>query len=145
MIAGFMACLAIPFSTQAQQAEIRTVASDGTLTLGSATLPLSGFLSDGGKQVLMRTRPTEGPGSPMPPPSDISNMAELRRVYNESLTPNVDHMRAVFPVDIEETTIDGISVAIITPKGGVPAKNRSRLMLNAPGGGFRTGVRLCCK
>ena len=68
-------------------------------------------------------------------------MAEQRRVYNENLKPMVDHMRSVFPVDIEETTIDGISAAIVTPKGGVPAKNKNRLFLNGPGGGFRTGVR----
>ena len=89
----------------------------------------------------MRTTPTEGPGAPVPLPADISDMAELRRVYNENLKPNVDHMREVFPVDIEETTIEGISAAIVTPKGGVPEKNKNRLFLNGPGGGFRTGVR----
>jgi len=50
-------------------------------------------------------------------------------------------MREIFPVDIEETTINGISAAIITPKGGVPDANKNRLFLNGPGGGFRTGVR----
>jgi acetyl esterase/lipase len=68
-------------------------------------------------------------------------MTELRRIYDQNLQPNVEHMRAAFPVDIEESTIDGISVATVTPKGGVPAGNRGRLMLNGPGGGFRTGVR----
>jgi acetyl esterase/lipase len=68
-------------------------------------------------------------------------MAELRSVYNRNLQPNVDHMREVFPVDIEETTINGISAAIITPMGGVPERNKQRLLLNGPGGGFRTGVR----
>jgi len=50
-------------------------------------------------------------------------------------------MKAVFPVDVEETTIAGISAAIVTPKGGVPERNKNRLFLNGPGGGFRTGVR----
>jgi epsilon-lactone hydrolase len=68
-------------------------------------------------------------------------MAELRRVYNENLKPNVDHMREIFPVDIQETTMDGISVAVVTPKGGVPAKNQNRALINAPGGGYRTAVR----
>jgi acetyl esterase/lipase len=77
----------------------------------------------------------------VPTPADIPDMAELRRVYNQNLQPNVDHMKEVFPVDIEETTINGISAAIITPKGGVPEKNKNRLFLNGPGGGFRTGVR----
>ena len=118
-----------------------TIRPDGTVVVNNATVPLPELLSEGGKKVLMRTRPTEGPGAPVPLPSDISDMAELRRVYNENLKPNVNHMREVFPVDIEETTIEGISAAIITPKGGVPERNRNRIMLNGPGGGFRTGVR----
>jgi acetyl esterase/lipase len=118
-----------------------TVNPDGSVTVRNATVPLPGLLSEGGRRVLMRTRPTEGPGAPVPVPSDIPDMAELRRVYNENLKPYVDHMREVFPVDIEETTIEGISAAIITPRGGVPERNRHRLFLNGPGGGFRTGVR----
>jgi len=118
-----------------------TIQPDGTVVVKDATVPLPSLLSEGGKKVLMRTKPTEGPGAPVPLPSDISNMAELRRVYNENLKPNVDHMRSIFPVDIQETMIEGISAAIITPKGGVPERNKNRLMLNGPGGGFRTGVR----
>ncbi len=118
-----------------------TVNKDGSVTVKSATVPLPGLMSEASKAVLMRTKPTEGPGAPVPVPGDIPDMAELRRVYNENLKPVVDHMREVFPVDIEETTIDGISAAIITPKGGVPEKNKNRLFLNGPGGGFRTGVR----
>lgn len=118
-----------------------SVDPDGTIHIQNATAPLPESLSDGSKAVLMRSSPTEGPGAPVPLPGDISDMAELRRVYNENLQPNVDHMREIFPVDIEETTIDGISVAIITPKNGVPERNKNRLFLNGPGGGFRTGVR----
>lgn len=118
-----------------------SIGSDGTIHIDNATVPLPELLSDGGKNVLMRTRPTEGPGAPIPLPGDIDDIVELRKVYNENLQPYVDHMRDVFPVDIEETTIDGISVAIITPQGGVPEHNRGRLILNGPGGGFRTGVR----
>jgi epsilon-lactone hydrolase len=129
---------------QAQQAAPRpslAVAEDGTVTVHEATVPLSHVLSEGGRKVLMRTQATEGPGAPVPTPDQIKDIAELRRVYNQNLQPRVHHMREVFPVDIEETTIDGISVAIVTPKGGVPARNKSRLVLNGPGGGFRTGVR----
>jgi monoterpene epsilon-lactone hydrolase len=118
-----------------------TIGGDGSVTVNNAVVPLPSLMSEGSKKVLMRTRPSEGPGAPVPVPAGIADMAELRRVYNENLKPMVDHMREVFPVDIEETTIDGISAAIITPKGGVPARNRNRLFLNGPGGGFRTGVR----
>jgi monoterpene epsilon-lactone hydrolase len=118
-----------------------TINPDGSVVVANAVVPLPALMTEGSRQVLMRTKPTEGPGAPVPVPSDISDMAEVRRVYNENLRPVVNHMREVFPVDIEETTIDGISAAIITPKGGVPERNKNRLFLNGPGGGFRTGVR----
>jgi epsilon-lactone hydrolase len=117
------------------------VSADGTVTVSHAEVPFSPLLSDEARRVLMRSRPTEGPGAPVPVPAGILDMAELRRVYNNNLQPVVAHMREVFPVDIEESTVDGISVAIVTPKGGVPARNLHRLMLNGPGGGFRSGVR----
>jgi epsilon-lactone hydrolase len=119
----------------------KTVDPDGSVVVTDAKVPLPGIMSDGAKKVLERNTPSEGPGAPVPLPSDVKDMAELRRIYSQNLQPNVDHMRSVFPVDIQETTMDGISVAVITPKGGVPDKNKNRLIINAPGGGFRTGVR----
>ena len=115
--------------------------ADGSVSVKNAVVPLPSLMTDGSKKVLMRTKPTEGPGAPVPVPGNIPDMAELRRVYNENLKPVVEHMKEVFPVDIEETTIAGISAAIITPKAGVPQKNKNRVFLNGPGGGFRTGVR----
>ena len=136
------ATIAVVAGTQQTPARADTsINADGSVSVRDAVLPQSTLLSKGGQLVLGRSRPSEGPGAPVPTPTDIQDMAELRRVYNENLKPNVDHMRATFPVDIEETTIDGISVAIITPRGGVPARNRNRLILNGPGGGFRTAVR----
>ena len=118
-----------------------TVNPDGSVTIKNATVPLPGLMTEGSKSVLKRSKPSEGPGAPVPVPSNIADMAEVRRVYNDNLKPMVDHMREVFPGDIEETTINGIAAAIVTPKGGVPEKNKNRLLLNGPGGGFRTGVR----
>jgi len=117
-----------------------SVDPDGTVHIQNATVPPSKFLSDEAKRVLRRTKPTEGPGAPVPVPQ-LDDIAEVRRQYNEALQPNVGHMRDLYPVDVEETTIEGISVAVVTPKGGVPAKNKNRALINAPGGGFRTGVR----
>ncbi len=139
-----VACVALTISLWSQAPPARPTAvvnNDGSVTVQNAVLPLSGLLSEGSRKVLMRTTPTEGPGAPVPVPAGIEDMAEVRRVYNENLKPNVDHMREVFPVDVEETTIAGIAVAIVTPKGGVPEPNKNRLFLNGPGGGFRTGVR----
>jgi len=139
-IAGLLAATPIWAQVLPSDAKMR-LDPNGTIHIDSADVPLPDVLSDGSKEVLMRTKPTEGPGAPVPLPGDIDDIVELRRIYNENLQPYVDHMREVFPVDIEETTIDGISVAVITPAGGVPERNRNRLFLNGPGGGYRTGVR----
>jgi len=123
----------------AQNAEptIVRVGADGTATIEHGYIPPSSILSDEAKAAL--TRPTEGPGSGAPP--QAQDMADLRRQMNARLQPNVERMRAAYPVDVEETTIGGISVAIVTPRGGVPERNANRVLINAPGGGFRTGIR----
>jgi acetyl esterase/lipase len=124
---------------QAGAAPAATIDAQGTAHVAGAEIPLSSILSPEAQAIVKRARPTEGPGAARPP--ETRDMAELRRQMNEALQPNVEHMRSVFPVDVQETTIDGISVAIITPKGGVPERNKNRVMINAPGGGFRTGIR----
>lgn len=134
-----LACAPAPTLAQAAGAPVTTIDADGTAHIEGGRIPLSSILSPEAQAIVKRTRPTEGPGAAKPP--ETEDMAELRRRMNEALQPNVDHMRALYPVDVQETTIDGISVAIITPKGGVPARNRNRVMINAPGGGFRTGIR----
>ena len=115
------------------------VAPDGTVRIREATVPPSNIMSRDSLSILTAVKPTEGPGAAAP--AAAPTMAAQRLQMNEALQPRVKHMRDLYPVDIQETVIDGISVAIITPKGGVPARNRNRLMINAPGGGFVTGIR----
>ena len=112
---------------------------DGTLRIDRAEWPLSPIMSEAAREAVIAIRPTEGPGAA--PPPETSDMTELRRLMNERLQPNVQRMRDAYPVDVVESVIDGIPVAIITPRGGVPDRNRNRVLINAPGGGFRTGIR----
>jgi epsilon-lactone hydrolase len=138
LVAALASCLAFGQSSAPSGVRVRP---DGSVQVHDATVPLSALMSEGAREVLQRTQPTEGPGAPVPTPDNIADMRELRRVYNENLRPRVDYMRKVFPVDIQETSIDGIEAAIITPRNGVAPRNAHRLILNGPGGGFRTGVR----
>jgi epsilon-lactone hydrolase len=138
LVAALASCLAFGQSSAPSGVRVRP---DGSVQVHDATVPLSALMSEGAREVLQRTQPTEGPGAPVPTPDNIPDMRELRRVYNENLRPRVDYMRKVFPVDIQETSIDGIEAAIITPRNGVAPRNAHRLILNGPGGGFRTGVR----
>jgi acetyl esterase/lipase len=141
LLVGILILAAAAKSQSPPSRESISVAKDGAVTVKDAVVPLPAIMSPGSKSVLMRTHPSEGPGAPVPVPSGAASMEETRRIYNQNLQINVDHMKSVFPVDIQETTINGISVAVITPKGGVPERNKNRLFLNGPGGGFVTGVR----
>lgn len=137
-------CLAFTGSVRSQGPAGRRatiVNSDGSVTIQNAVIQLSGLLSEGGRKVLMRTRPTEGPGAPVPLPTGIADIAEVRRVYNDNLKPNVDHMRAVFPVDIEETTIEGISAAIVTPKGACRRRTETACSLTGRVADSERGAR----
>ncbi len=44
--------------------------------------------------------------------------------------------RVQYPVDVEEVAIAGVRAAVITPREGVAAEHRDRVLLNLHGGGF---------
>jgi acetyl esterase/lipase len=139
-LVGALLAIAAPAGGQAPGPTAAAMqAADGVVNIRDGRVPLSPMMSREARQAAIETRPTEGPGAA--PPPEASDMTELRRQMNERLQPNVARMRAAYPVDVEESTIDGIPVAIVTPRGGVPARNRNRVLINAPGGGFRTGIR----
>ena len=116
------------------------VGEDGTRYIDNAIMPPSILMSEAARNGLLP--PTEGPGSAQSEPQpEPATMAEQREIMTARLQPRVERMRELYPVDIEETMIDGVSVAIITPRGGVPEHNQNRIMLNVPGGGFVTGIR----
>ena len=50
-------------------------------------------------------------------------------------------IRDRYPVNVEHKTIAGIYTDIVTPKDGVAARNRNRILLNVHGGGFVSGAR----
>ncbi len=88
-------CLAFTASVWSQgPSGYREVAvnPDGSVTIKNAVVPLPALMTEGSKKVLMRTTPTEGPGAPVPVPAGIADMAEVRRIYNENLQPNVEHI-----------------------------------------------------
>ncbi len=125
---------------QAPQPKKVTTDKDGVIHITDGVMPPSSILSDEARKILAAQQAQAPAAAPAPAAQPVS-MAEQRAKMNADLQPRVTHTREIYPVDIEETTIDGISVAIVTPKGGVPARNQNRILLNVPGGGFSTGIR----
>jgi acetyl esterase/lipase len=143
LVAGLVSAMSAVTGSQAPPAGNVTREPDGTIRIREAVMPPSAILSAGAKEVLASAAAGRGGGrgGRGGAAAEPISMTERRAQMNADLQPRVEHMRELYPVNVEETTIDGISVAIVTPKDGVPERNRHRIMLNVPGGGFVTGIR----
>jgi len=111
---------------------------DGTLHISELSVPLSSFLSPAARSYmlhLLRDKPFSGGPSPA---QDIKGYrARQDEIMNWFLKP----IRDRYPVNVEHKTIVGIYTDVVTPKGGVAARNRNRILLNVHGGGFVSGAR----
>jgi monoterpene epsilon-lactone hydrolase len=111
---------------------------DGTLHISELPVPLSSFLSPAAHSYmlhLLRDKPFSGGPSPA---QDIKGYrARQDEIMNWFLKP----IRDRYPVNVEHKTIAGIYTDNVTPKDGVAARNRNRILLNVHGGGFVSGAR----
>jgi monoterpene epsilon-lactone hydrolase len=80
----------------------------------------------------------------VPVPKTISPEAYALMAGGKRWTPQsgtkesadfLDKMRSTYPVEIEETTIAGVKVKIVTPKRAAPGK-QDRVLISLHGGGF---------
>lgn len=139
------------FSQEASPLQAGGRDANGTLIIQNGVLPPSVIESDDAKRLLAPPPGGAGrgggraaaatDGATSAAPAAPLSMAEQRLRAYENAKPRIQHAVDLYPVDIEETFMDGISVAVVTPKGGVPAANKNRVMLNVGGGGFRTNNR----
>jgi len=134
MIAIFAAALA----AVAWAAGHEVVGTDGTLQIKDLSVPLSSFLSPEARAYmlhLLRDQPFAGG------PSAGQDIKGYRARQDEIMNWFLKPIRERYPVSIEHRTIGGIYTDIVTPKDGVAAKNRNRVLLNVHGGGFVSGAR----
>jgi acetyl esterase/lipase len=52
------------------------------------------------------------------------------------MLPYLAQQKAMFPVEQQDTKIDGVHVVIFSPRQGVAAENAKRVLINLHGGGF---------
>lgn len=115
--------------------------SDGTVTLNTADVPMSEYVSKELRDAYVAHQDAMFTW-PVPPALDAPksewdryDAEEKRLVVGPTLNWALKH----YPVDVVDTHIAGVHVGIITPKGGVPAKNQSRVLINVHGGAFMMG------
>jgi epsilon-lactone hydrolase len=110
---------------------------DGTVIINDLAVPLSDLLSPEAR-AYMKTFIVRPPFSGARRSTDIK---EQRAAQDKQLNGFLEPMRSRYPVNIEHQTIAGIYTDVVTPKEGVSARNKNKVLLNVHGGGFLTGAR----
>lgn len=120
-----------------QQAPAPTVAldSDGTVTIPAHSVPVSGFLSVEGKAYLAE---------------HLRNLRRPEMLVQENGVPRLiagylARQRELFAVERAETTIGGVHAYVYTPRDGIAAENRDRVLVDLHGGGFRECWPACAE
>ena len=132
-LAGMVLGVWLVTDAVAQETEKPHVADDGTITGALPPVPLSNFLSADAKGQFAERLQMSGL------PSTADGIEAARDFSDQIAKKSLDRWLEIYPADIDETSINGVAVDIVTPKGGVRPRNRNRILINAHMGGFMTG------
>ncbi|HYL14373.1 MAG TPA: alpha/beta hydrolase fold domain-containing protein [Terriglobales bacterium] len=102
------------------------VQADGAVEVPAQTVPMSSFLSPEAKAYVTQHL------KDMQDPEILKQDAGVPRFMKGYLAR--DH--ELFDVDKQDEKIAGVHVYVYTPKAGVAAKNKERVLINLHGGGF---------
>jgi acetyl esterase/lipase len=114
-------------------APLTTAAQEMALTIPETRLPFSSYASDEARAKFAEQlkEAIENPA-----PGDI---LAARAYYDRSNSAYADRMRQLYPVSVESREMGGVRVDVVTPRDGVPEKNRGRVLINLHGGAFMWG------
>lgn len=122
----------------AATSEHGSIESDGTVVVPSFRLPPSIYLSDTAKAALPR-KPTDQEEMALRA-LEAGKASELRARVSELAAPFVKRVTDRYSVNLQPTTIAGVQAIRVTPTTAIPTRNRRKIMLNLPGGGFVMGA-----
>ena len=114
-----------------------SIDADGTVNVPAFQLPPSLYTSEQAKAALPR-KPFD-PEVLMNQAVAAGRAGEMRARIGEFMAPRIKHFTDLYPVQLHNTTIAGVPAVILKPAGGIPAPNKSKVMLELPGGGFVMG------
>jgi len=111
------------------------IESDGTVHMPAQSVPVSAFLSVEGKAYLAE---------------HLRNLQRPEMLVQENGVPRliagyIARQRELFAVDRAETTIGGVHADVYTPRDGIAAENRDRVLIELHGGGFRECWPACAE
>jgi epsilon-lactone hydrolase len=118
----------------------------GVVHLPAFAVPPSSFASPQAQHLLVKRGEAAAkvpPRTSEPAVAEFTTEAVLdtRRRADEARRKLAEQMLQVFPVSVTEQKVSGITVDVLTPRDGVPAENRERVLINLHGGGMILGAR----
>jgi monoterpene epsilon-lactone hydrolase len=119
-------------------ADSGNIEADGTVDVPAFRLPPSIYLSDKAKAALPR-KPLDME-EPMNRALAAGNAGAMRARIGEFMAPRIKHHVELYPVTMRSADIAGVPAVFVTPVKPIPAGNRSKILLNLPGGGFVMGT-----
>jgi monoterpene epsilon-lactone hydrolase len=114
------------------------VDSEGAAHLPPVPIPASRFMSTEARAKFIEHF-SHPPAPPAKAPSGPPDIGAMRAKDERGNAPYVARAEALYPVNIEERVIGGVRTQVITPKAGIAAQNRDRVLINLHGGGFIWG------
>ena len=102
------------------------VQADGAVGVPAQTVPVSTFLSPEAKEYLAQHL------KDMQDPEILKQDAGVPRFMKGYLARD----SALFPVERKDEKVGGVHAYVYTPKAGVSARNKDRVLINLHGGGF---------
>ena len=112
--------------------------ADGSITVPSFEMPFSTFASKEALEDYLFKKRAQAEMVPMRGSKDIA----VQRASSDRylFQPWLDQQKEKYPnVVMKSGNIGGVEVQTFTPKDGVKAKNKGRVLINLHGGGFTTG------
>ncbi len=132
------ATLAMLSALTAQGASAQAIKADGTVSVPSFDLPPSIYISDAAKAAMPKT-PTD-PEAQMKQMLAAGMVPAVRPKIGQYMAPQINKIKALYPVTTRDAMIAGVQAVYVTPAGGVPKMNAKKILLNLPGGGFVMGM-----
>jgi epsilon-lactone hydrolase len=130
--------LATIIGSGAGQAAWAAAAADGSVDVPAFRAPYSELASEASRRHFVELDEGFARWRSIAKPGDT--IVNARRTLDDVLMrPGAERLRAAFPVEIASRTIGTVRADVITPAGGIPAKNRERVLINLHGGGFMVG------
>jgi len=112
------------------------VDAEGVTHLPATEVPASRFMSAAARAKFIQqfSRHETAPAAAAEP-----DARQVREADEQKNAPFVARAQELYPVDIEPRVIGGVRTRVVTPKAGVAAGNRARVLINLHGGGFLWG------